>query len=1172
MTDLATLSLAIDSRPVVEAANALDKMGEAAARGESKVGQIRTAADALIAALNRNTVATNAVTAALAQVEAAGGRAGRAISEVGTSAATATTNVVRLDRSLIETRDDLNSVTTTARDATAAWAALGAMGAATAQRLDVARRMASASAVPSASASQQNRSLRADEIQNLTFQGIDVVTSLQGGMNPLTVALQQGGQIAPMFMGEGGVGIGAALRDIGNRVAGTIEGALDKLKIGQREQARPEGENSGTASGALQEEVISRGADRFGESTERMGGAAARLASRIGVVGGAIGGLTAVVVAGVVAQQSYASTQTALAQQLSGVGRAAGVTAGQINALAPAAAAAGSVSVRSAREMAGEFAATGRIGSEMYVGLIGTAKSYAATTGQELPDATKALAAAFSDPVKGADALNKQLGFLDAATRESIETLSAQGDRLGAQRVLFEAYKGSLTNATELTSGWAKVTGAAGRTISDAWDAVGRSVDRVISGGDLETQIETARKALANAQARQDYLPFGLGERDVGTATAYLDTLLAQQARRQAQSRQADLAQRSTAVDDLVKQFNPAQERLKQIEQGATRIRTELAAGVLDPTGESRRTADGLEASARRIREELSQGGSQFANAIREAQFSLRTVGFSPQAQRVAGINERAENEIRGLNADPNDPLLRDFQVNAIRERQRLELETARQQAVYDTSSGSGRYSRGLGQAPEQYRSLYYDAATRYGVNPDLLVAQGYQESRFNPRAVSRAGAQGIAQFMPGTARQYGLNDPFDPAASIDAQGRLMRDLLQRYNGNETAALVAYNAGPRRADRFLASGSDVSTLPDETRGYVRNITTPPPNAEQQIKAQVERNTALDDERQKIDVANRYLDRNGEAYDAATRAQQMLSAAQASGIEITAEYRASVERSAAAMAAASRALASTRAGRDLQFDRDQLGRDRYDQTAYGRARSIYGDVTTPQAQAYVEQARQNAILADARYTLTDAATSFASDLRRGATAADAMTNALGRIADKLINSALDSAIGAAFGGGSGSGNGIGGFLGSIFGGGAASAASPTGGVRLFANGGIMTPLGEVPLRTYARGGIADTPQAAIYGEGSMAEAYVPLPDGRRIPVAMQGGAANGNAATIAAEPPVIINMTGQPVQTERATGPRGPRDTIVIGKTIAGAIANDPDVQKALRAYGLRRTG
>ncbi|MGC8165034.1 phage tail length tape measure family protein, partial [Salmonella enterica] len=84
----------------------------------------------------------------------------------------------------------------------------------------------------------------------------------------------------------------------------------------------------------------------------------------------------------VAAQQSYSATQVQLAQNLSGVGRASGTTAQQINAIAAASASAGGVSVRQAREMAGAFAATGQIGAEMYSGLIRTTKDYAATTGQ----------------------------------------------------------------------------------------------------------------------------------------------------------------------------------------------------------------------------------------------------------------------------------------------------------------------------------------------------------------------------------------------------------------------------------------------------------------------------------------------------------------------------------------------------------------------------------------------------------------------------------------------------------------------------------------------------------------------------------------------------------------------------------------------------------------------
>lgn len=1008
-------------------------MAQAATRGESRVGAITNAADALVAALNRNTQATTALSSMLAQVEASGSRAQQALAAVGSSAGTATTNVVQLDRSVTGARSSLDGIAVSARSATAAWAALGEQGAATAQRLDIARRMASASAAmgPGPAANSNNR-LTPFQAQNLFYQGSDVVTSLGSGISPVTTLLQQGPQIAATFTGPGGASIGGAFASAGE--------------------------------------------------------AAASLAAKVGLVGGAIAGLTAVVIAGVTAQQSYASTQTALAQQLAGIGRASGATVSQINALAPALAASGNVSVRTAREMAGEFASTGKIGADMFKGIGETAKDYAATTGQDLPTAISALAGAFADPAKGADALNKQLGFLDAATRENIQTLSAQGDRLGAQKVLLDAYRGGLTSATELTSGWSRATAAAGKVVSDIWDTVGRAVDRVATGGDLATQIETARKVLANSQARASYLPLGIGQGDVDTAQASLDRLLAQQSREAAQARQRDMAQRSLAVDDLVKQFNPQQERLKQIENSAARIRTELAAGVLDPTGESKRTAEGLEASAKRIREDLAQGGTQFANALKEAQFAQRTVGFSPQGQRVASINERAENDIRNLQTDPNDPLLRSYQINSIRERQRLELETARQQTYNDSSSGGGRYSIGVGQAPAQYRDLFYNAGTQYGVNPDLLAAQARRESRFNPNAVSPAGAQGISQFMPETARGYGLTNPFDPAASIDAQARLMRDLLKQFNGNEVAALVGYNAGPRTAERFVRGGQDTSTLPRETQGYIREILTGQPGSQQMVEASTQRNRNLESEARLLEINNQYLGVSGEKLDAATRLQQLLNQAYAQNIEVTPAYRAELERVANAGAGAARSLAGTQAGRALDFERDQLGRDRYDQAAYARARSVFGDTSTPEAQAYIGQSRDVAVLGDARSTLTDVSTGFVQALSKGTSAAEAFSNALTRIGDKLISGALDSLIGSAFKGASG-----GGFLGGI------------GSLFGFANGGIMTGRGALPLHTYATGGVASSPQMAIFGEGRTPEAYVPLPDGRRIPVAMSAPA-------------------------------------------------------------------
>ncbi|WP_131193998.1 lytic transglycosylase domain-containing protein [Lichenihabitans psoromatis] len=95
-----------------------------------------------------------------------------------------------------------------------------------------------------------------------------------------------------------------------------------------------------------------------------------------------------------------------------------------------------------------------------------------------------------------------------------------------------------------------------------------------------------------------------------------------------------------------------------------------------------------------------------------------------------------------------------------------------------------------------------------------------WQESSFRAGAVSPAGAQGIAQFMPGTARERGLSDPFDPEQAIPASAALLADLVQRF-GNIGLAAAAYNGGPARASAWL---SGKGGLPFETQDYVQRIT------------------------------------------------------------------------------------------------------------------------------------------------------------------------------------------------------------------------------------------------------------------------------------------------------------------------------------------------------------
>jgi len=118
---------------------------------------------------------------------------------------------------------------------------------------------------------------------------------------------------------------------------------------------------------------------------------------------------------------------------------------------------------------------------------------------------------------------------------------------------------------------------------------------------------------------------------------------------------------------------------------------------------------------------------------------------------------------------------------------------------------------------PARFAPVIAAAAERWNVSAALLAAQLYAESGFNPFAVSPAGAQGIAQFMPGTARALGLANPFDATRAIDAQAHLMRDLLRRF-GTVPLALAAYNAGPGAVARCGC----VPPYP-ETQGYVARI-------------------------------------------------------------------------------------------------------------------------------------------------------------------------------------------------------------------------------------------------------------------------------------------------------------------------------------------------------------
>src|SRR3954447_16527373 len=97
---------------------------------------------------------------------------------------------------------------------------------------------------------------------------------------------------------------------------------------------------------------------------------------------------------------------------------------------------------------------------------------------------------------------------------------------------------------------------------------------------------------------------------------------------------------------------------------------------------------------------------------------------------------------------------------------------------------------------PHYLAQIIGDAAAKYSVDPNLIAAMAFRESRFDSTAVSRRGAQGIMQLMPRTARALGVHDSFDARQNVEAGTKYIASLLQRFHGNVDMSLAAYNAGP----------------------------------------------------------------------------------------------------------------------------------------------------------------------------------------------------------------------------------------------------------------------------------------------------------------------------------------------------------------------------------------
>lgn len=850
-------------------------------------------------------------------------------------------------------------------------------------------------------------------------------------------------------------------------------------------------------------------------------------------------GATAVAVA-LTAAAAYATWDSrivTLSRSLNGLGSAVGLRAPDLYAMTERAAASSGASIRDTLGMTNPLAQAG-LSPALISMLAGTSRRHQLQYGGSAEDIGEQLGGAFRSPTKGMAELDARMGLQTGALARNIEILERSGQIEAARAQLNIAYTAALDRGRESLTTFGSIMHSIGRAVSDSWSKISATIGKAFSAGSPTDQfgaiVGTLRSRDATEQARlgdprgqtaasrRRATLVGMGgEDDVkklveATGMGELGKILAEAAKdvmaREFQTNRL----LGLAGYNIAKGFNP------DIQARDSALTNYLAMSQLRNNPDAQATAGfapgEFETSFQRAKTSWEQFKGVFEKQIEDNRLAQQSALAYTAAQRDVVIAEQARvAAVRaGLSAMEAATIAENARANA------LAQQTNRlRDSIFDLETQ--RLS--LGQPPMQQEMIRIQREGQRDRDNSTLrptedsvaagVVRGVQQSALGalPAALRGISSGPLGAFVdrqipdasrawqPSNTNYTGMGLPTWVARGVPPTGMLLPPATP-IQGQTAGNQPIPGAGNLTAEQV----SEVNRKLVEQK-VIRSELLALDKRETDMNRQMalgirETNAGLD-----LQLAN--VGRTTAQIAVATEAQKLYNQA----------YR---------------------EGGQLLLDKMKPAID-----AYAEA----------MGKAAVRQETFNRFLESMNFVRSgvgDFISTFASGMARGESAIKSMQNAMNGLLQSLIRFATNQLLIGLFGQQSQAGGGLlGGFFSSFLGGGrGAPMMLPGASSSNFALGGIMGPNGPIPLQKYSQGGVADRPQLALFGEGRQKEAYVPLPDGRAIPVKMQMARDNLQGGRSGSGPVnlQIINNSKEEIAPRRKRGPNGEQMIqVVVGR-------------------------